>query len=279
MDTNSSYHFFFSDFIHGQNVDDTHMIRFLDNLLPKNVNDNDNSSHTTTRATRSFSICQPAFERSFITSKVKHFLSVPGLHAYCSSLHSLELKATTDLCVLIVDDADEVTGTLLSNWIEYVLKLLGKVLMSSRNVTLVMTSREPPPFGNFCPQRYKATRIGSPEDVPSHTDEVTGTFLPNVKEYVLKLLGNVLMPNRNVTLVMASREPPPFGNFCPQRYKATRIGSPEDVPSHTDEVTGTFLPNVKEYVLKLLGNVLLPNRNVTLVMTSREPPPFGNFCP
>lgn len=68
-------------------------------------------------------------------------------------------------------------------------------------------------------------------------DDVTGNVLSNVKEEVLELLGKILMPGRNVTLVMASREPSVF-NIC-HRHKATRIRSLEgleDTSTQTSDV-------------------------------------------
>ena len=174
-----SFFFFFSDFIaqHGQNVDDAVIIRLPHDLLPNNLTGNekdydDNSSHTFTRATRNFSICQTELKGSFITSKPKDSLSDPGFAVYFLPLQKLKLKAmdsclsgvgqdTHALSVLILVGADDVTGNGLPNVREEVLELLGKILMPSRNVTLVMAPRELSAF-NIC-QRHKATRIGSQE--------------------------------------------------------------------------------------------------------------------
>ena len=51
-------------------------------------------------------------------------------------------QATSALCVLILDGADDVTGNVLPNVKKEVLELLGKILMPNRNVTLVMASKE-----------------------------------------------------------------------------------------------------------------------------------------
>ena len=84
-------------------------------------------------------------------------LKLKAMDSYLSGVG----QATSALCVLILDGADDITGNVLPNVREEVLELLGKILMPSRNVTLVMAPRELSAF-NIC-QRHKATRIGSQE--------------------------------------------------------------------------------------------------------------------
>ena len=154
-------------------------------------------SHITPESTRIVSICgQPGCGKSSVAVAVAHDLQSQRLPVYYLSLRRVRTKA-------------ELTSKLLS---------LVKQPASNDETLTSSLSVDEQVFQRFTEFSDRCVLV------LDNADDLLGSGLPSVKEEVVELLEELLIRNRNLTLVVTTLESLESLNLLSQDLKAVRIG-------------------------------------------------------